>query len=280
MVVIMPHRSELLKFFGLTYAMSWVLWTLVALIPPGTPLRAAMFLPGTFAPALVALWLAPRPQELIDRVLQWRVPGRWYVFALGYLAAVKLAAAIVYRIVAGFWPTLEPGPWLLFVGGILVSTPFQAGEEIGWRGYALPRLTQRFGLGAASAMLGVLWAAWHLPLFFIGGTDTTGASFPVYLITVTAISIAMGWLYARTSGSLLLVMLMHSAANNTPHFVPPATPGRVFAVNATMVQWLTALFLWIGAGYLLLRMRRRQSETSGFHESRIIPTPAPAPAKK
>ena len=139
MVVIMPHRSELLKFFGLTYAMSWVLWTLVALIPPGTPLRAAMFLPGTFAPALVALWLAPRPQELIDRVLQWRVPGRWYLFALGYLAAVKLAAAIVYRIVAGFWPTLEPGPWLLFVGGILVSTPFQAGEEIGWRGYALPR---------------------------------------------------------------------------------------------------------------------------------------------
>src|SRR5438046_9916220 len=76
MVVIMPHRSELLKFFGLTYAMSWVLWTLVALIPPGTPLRAAMFLPGTFAPALVALWLAPRPQELIDRVLQWRVPGQ------------------------------------------------------------------------------------------------------------------------------------------------------------------------------------------------------------
>ena len=116
----MSHRSELLKFFGLTYAMSWVLWTLVALIPPGTPLRAAMFLPGTFAPALVALWLAPRPQELIDRVLLWRVPSRWYVFALGYLAAVKLAAAIVYRIVAGFWPTLEPGPWLLFVGGILV----------------------------------------------------------------------------------------------------------------------------------------------------------------
>ena len=106
-------------------------------------------------------------------------------------------------------------------------------------------------------VLGVVWAAWHLPLFFIRGTDTTGGSFPVYLITVTAISIAMGWLYARTSGSLLLVMLMHSAANNTPHFVPAATPGSVFAVNATMVQWLTALFLWIGAGYLLVRMRRR-----------------------
>src|SRR5438034_9359265 len=133
MVVIMPHRSELLKFFGLTYAMSWVLWTLVALIPPGTPLRAAMFLPGTFAPALVALWLAPRPQELIDRVLQWRVPGRWYVFALGYLAAAELAAGTVYPIVSGFWPALEPGPWLLFVGGIRVSARIHDDEEMGWR---------------------------------------------------------------------------------------------------------------------------------------------------
>ena len=73
---------------------------------------------------------------------------------------------------------------------------------------------------------------------------------------MTALSIAMGWVYARTSGSLLLVMLMHAAVNNTPHFVPLATPGSVFALNATMMQWLTAVFLWVGAGYLLVRMRR------------------------
>src|SRR3954466_11773553 len=121
----MTRPTELLKFFGLTYAVSWALWALVALIPPGTPLRTTMFLPGTFAPALVALWLTPRREELIDRVFQWQVPGRWYLFALGYLAAVQLAAGIVYRIVAGVWPTLEPAPWLMFVGGILVSTPFQ-----------------------------------------------------------------------------------------------------------------------------------------------------------
>jgi len=71
----MSHRSELLKFFALTYAMSWVLWTLVALIPPGTPLRTAMFLPGTFAPALVALWLAAASglQLLTTRVADWFV---------------------------------------------------------------------------------------------------------------------------------------------------------------------------------------------------------------
>jgi len=243
------------KFFAVTYVLSWTLWSLVALVPTGTPLRTALFLPGTFAPALVALWLAPNRKDLIDRLFQWQVPVRWYVFALGYLAAAKLAAAIVHRITLGAWPALEPGPWLLFVAGLLVSTPVQAGEEIGWRGYALPRLTQRFGLGAASVILGVIWAAWHLPLFFIAATDTTGASFPFYLITVIAISVAIGWLYARTNGSLLLVMLMHSAVNNTPHFVPPAAPGDVFVLNATAVQWMTALFLWVGAAYLLTRMR-------------------------
>src|SRR2546423_4841769 len=98
--------------------MSWVLWTLVALIPPGTPLRTAMFLPGTFAPALVALWLAPRPQELIDRVLQWRGPGRRDVFALGYLAPAKLSAGGVYRIGSGVWATPGTGAGApLFWGG-------------------------------------------------------------------------------------------------------------------------------------------------------------------
>jgi membrane protease YdiL (CAAX protease family) len=236
-----------LKFFVLTYALSWTLWSLVALVPVGTPARTALFLPGTFAPAVVALWLAPNREELIDRLFKWNVPARFYLFALSYIAGAKLLAAIVYRLVSGVWPALEPGSWLLFAGAILVSTPFQAGEEIGWRGFALPRLTQRFGLGAASALLGVIWAAWHLPLFFIQATTTTGGSFPFYLITVVAISVAMGWLYDRTHGSLLLVMLLHSTANNTPHFVPPATPGNVFAVNATTVQWLTVMFLWIGA---------------------------------
>src|SRR5256886_8724557 len=113
----MSHRSELLKFFALTYAMSWVLWTLVALIPPGTPLRTAMFLPGTFAPALVALWLAPRPQELIDRVLQWRVPGRWVGVAPGYLAPRQPPGGAVVRVVAGVWAPLGPGPGVPFFWG-------------------------------------------------------------------------------------------------------------------------------------------------------------------
>ncbi len=245
--------SSLRKFFGLTFALSWVLWSLAALVPPGTPFRTALFLPGTFAPALVTLWLGGR--SLLDRVFVWQVKARWYAFAVLYIAAVKLAAAIVHRLAAGAWPAIEPGPWFFFVAATLTSTPFQVGEELGWRGYALPRLAERLGLAGAALVLGVIWAAWHLPLFFIRGTDTTGNSFPLFLLSVTAISVALAWLYVRTGGSLLLVMLMHAAANNTPHFIPPNPASSVWTLNASLAQWLTALFLWIGAGYLVWRLR-------------------------
>jgi membrane protease YdiL (CAAX protease family) len=250
-----------LTFFGLTYATSWVLWGLVSLVPPGTPFRTALFLPGTVMPAFVALWLtgraAGRPgvRGLIDRMFMWRVPARWYLFALLYLAAIKLAAAVAHRVVAGAWPPIsEQIPWVLFLLAALTSTPFQAGEEIGWRGYALPRVARELGVGGAAVLLGIIWAAWHLPLFYIPATDLTGQSFPFYLISVIAISVVLAWLYVRTHGSLLLVMLMHAAINNTPHFVPPAPTGNVWALNASLAQWLSVLGLWIGAGYFLLRM--------------------------
>jgi len=146
--------------------------------------------------------------------------------------------------------------------GHRVSTPVQAGEEIGWRGYALPRLAARFGLGRASILLGLLWGSWHLPQFFIPEADTYGQSFFVYVLQVTALSVAMAWLYARTNGSLLLVMLLHAAVNNAKDIVPSALPGadRTFGLSASLVAWLTVTLLWICAGYFLVRMPDRTAD--------------------
>jgi membrane protease YdiL (CAAX protease family) len=96
-----------------------------------------------------------------------------------------------------------------------------------------------------------------LPLFFIAATGTTGQSFPAYALGVTALSVAMAWLYWRTGGSLLLVMLMHSAINNTTGIVPGRVldPGDPMALSATPVGWLTAALLTAGAAYFLVRMR-------------------------
>jgi hypothetical protein len=142
------------------------------------------------------------------------------------------------------------------VAAIMISTWVQAGEELGWRGFALPRLSARFGLGAASVIVGILWASWHLPFFFIPAGDIYGQSFPLYLLQVTAVSVAMAWLYWRTGGSLLLVMLFHAAVNNTKDIVPSAVPGATnsLSFDASLVGWLTVALLWICGAYFLVRM--------------------------
>src|SRR5678815_3384201 len=137
------------------------------------------------------------------------------------------------------------------------STPVQAGEEIGWRGYALPRLSASLGLSGASIVLGIIWASWHLPFFFLSGADKTGQSFPVYLLGGTALSVAMAWLYLRTNGSLLLTMVMHAAVNNTKDIVPSALSGatNVLSLKSSRVAWLSIAIMWICALYFLVRMR-------------------------
>jgi hypothetical protein len=211
------------------------------------------------APAVVALALTARDEgqagvrALLARMAILPAQVRWYVFAAGFMAAVKLGVVLLYRTVTGAWPMVGATPWYIMAVATVFSTPVQAGEEVGWRGYALPRLARRFGLPAASLLLGVIWAAWHLPLFFIPGSNSV-ESFPMYVPAVTAISVVMAWLYWRTNGSLLLTMLMHAAINNSASIVraPAQNP---FAVTPSLIGALTVALLWIPAGYALARMQ-------------------------
>ena len=269
---------SLLEFFALTYLVSWAAWIGgAALVRTAAPapaglaaLNGFLYILGVFAPALVALALTARAEgragvlALLRRTLHASVGARWYVFAVGYMAAIKLALALSLRIATGAWPAFGPEPLYLMAIATVFSTPVQSGEEIGWRGYALPGLSSRLGLAGASVVLGVIWACWHLPFFFIPGADKTGQSFPMYLLGVTGLSVAMAWLYWRTDGSLLLTMLMHAAVNNTKDIVPSAVAGatHVFALGSSRVGWLSVAMLWICAAYFLVRMREVRDVTT------------------
>jgi CAAX protease family protein len=259
--------DTLLRFFSLTYLVTWICFIAVAAaIPANTPLGAVLVYVGAIAPSLVALWLTARVKgaagvrTLLAGVIKWRVAARWYFFAIGYTAAVKLSVAVIHRVAVGRWPCFDETPLWLIPLAIAVSTPVQAGEEIGWRGYALPRLAERFGLARASILLGVIWACWHLPQFYIREADTYRQSFIVFLLQVTAISVAMAWLYTRTNGSLLLTMLLHASVNNSKDIVPSALPGGagIFGLKASLVAWLTVVVLWICAGYFLAAIGKMQ----------------------
>lgn len=144
---------------------------------------------------------------------------------------------------------------------ILLSTPFQAGEEVGWRGYALPRLAERFGLVGARLLLGLIWACWHLPQFFIREADTYGQSFFLYVLQVVALSVAIAWLWAKTNGSLLLPMLFHSAVNNSKDIVASAIPGatKSWTVHGSPVGWLAGALLWVCAAFFSANMPKAES---------------------
>lgn len=254
--------GRLVAFFSITYAVTWACFISVAAMPIPAPYRGLIVLLGAFAPSLVALCLTARDEggagvrTLLRGVVQWRVPAQWYLFAASYMAAIKLTVAVTHRAATGAWPRLGTVPWYVIPFAIIFSTPFQAGEEIGWRGYALPRLAARFGLAGASLLLGLIWALWHLPQFFIREADTYGQSFFVFVLQVVALSVTIAWLWARTGRSLLLPMLLHAAVNNSKDIVPSAMPGATnpFGLNASVVGWLTIVGLWVGAAHFLLRM--------------------------
>lgn len=256
------------RYLLLTFGLTWTAWLAPVAFPPRGP--SAFFVPGgpvfllgVFAPALVALALTAHREgrdgvtRLLARIGRWDVGARFYLFAIGYLAAAKLFGALAHRVVIGAWPGFGDTPLPLIFGAILVSTWVQAGEEVGWRGYALPRLATHVGLGGASVLLGVIWAVWHLPLFFVPGSGSDGQSFPIYLLHVTALSVAMAWLYWKTDGSLLLVMLMHASVNNTSGIVPAAVPHAVspMSFEGSLVAWATVGVSAAIAALLLARMR-------------------------
>ena len=267
---------DLVVFFVAVWLFSWGAWFASSGIEAGVP-RTALILLGTFAPGIVAIcltgWVHGQGgvSTLLRRLFIWQVPLRWYLFVIGYIAVIKLTAAVVHFAFTGEWPAFGSDSWYLMLAATLASTVLggQAGEELGWRGYALPRLCMRFGLGVSSVILGLVWASWHLPLFFIAGSDTEGQSFPLYLMQIAALSVAMAWVYARTDGSLLLVMLMHAAVNNTKDIVPSAEAHATdpWALSHSLVAWITVTLLWLCAAYFLIRMYRNPGLTQSVAQT-------------
>ena len=264
-----PART-LLTFFVLSYGVTWAAFITVARwIPAQTAAGYAVILLGAYTPGIIALLLTARTEgspgvrALLRRILIADVPVRLYVLALTYIAVIKLTAAVLHRLVVGEWPQFGTQSLALIPVAIAFSTPFQAGEEIGWRGFALPRLAARFGLRTASLILGLIWAVWHLPQFYIAGADTYQQSFLVWAPQVVAMSIALAWLYARSGGSLLLVMLMHSAINNSKDIVASGAvvPPGVFSLHVPLMSWLVLGLLWVAAAYFLAKMPRALTMT-------------------
>ena len=107
------------------------------------------------------------------------------------------------------------GLWrvMLAVLASFLADPGPLGEELGWRGFALPRLLEGRNALSAAVVLGIIWGVWHLPAFLIAGTPQSNMSFPILLIGAVALSVLMTWAFNGTRGSVLVAILIHWTFN-------------------------------------------------------------------
>jgi membrane protease YdiL (CAAX protease family) len=235
------RRYPLGTFLLLTFAFTWVLL-------PAARASIAVSLVALCGPAVAALATAalrgsPDLRDLTARITLWRVPVRWYAVAL--LAPLPISALACWiEVLLG-----APGPIRLAPIAPLQAIVFLLviGEEIGWRGFALPILLSRWGPWRASVALGVVWALWHLPLFYLPGMPQFGSPFVPFIAYTSALSILLTILAQRTRGSVVIATLLHGAVNTFLFVNAAATPVQrgwgnalsygLAAVAAGVVRW-------------------------------------------
>jgi membrane protease YdiL (CAAX protease family) len=241
------RRFPLVAYFVLAYALTWWVYPLLRISP-----LIGIF--GLFGPALAAIIVTGVTDGrrgvriLLSRVVRWRVPVPWYLVALGLPAALALLAA-------GLSVLLGPST-AITVGRLsvldIVLVILVVGEELGWRGYALPKLIERRSPLVASLIIGVLWGAWHLPTFFIPGTPQFDQPIVAFLVMTTAYSILLTWLFLHTGGSVLLATLFHGAINIFQGFF-------LAGVDPASRYWWLALSYGTAALALAAMLRRWDS---------------------
>ena len=162
-------------------------------------------------------------RELLGRGLIWRVGIWWWAFAVFFMIVPSVAGLYLYNLLGGpavDWSGLGP-LYTVVPMFIFLTIAAGIGEEFGWRGFLLPRLQTRHNALVSGLIVGVAWATWHIPLFFIKGTSQyeqqlQGGLLPAilgYAAFVIAQSVQFTWLFNNTRGSVLLAAVFHGASN-------------------------------------------------------------------
>ena len=216
-------RRPLLAFILLAFLISWTALGVLALldVEPGINVGGLLWLIGGLGPPVAAVVVtqiadgSESTRELLRRVVRWRVGWRWYGVAVLFPGAVVISALLLDSQIRDV-TTPIPGPEfvLLFVGLVIANSIIGGGlEEIGWRGFMLPRLQSSFDALTASVVVGVVWMLWHAPLFVVPGVVQTDLPVLPFIVQGIALAVVFTWLYNSTRGSVLLAVLLHGSFN-------------------------------------------------------------------
>lgn len=244
------------RFFALTYALSWGIWAPLVLshfgigpfaIPEGTIALLRLF--GVLMPATAALILLRRAgcgqvAQVLGRFRIWRVGWQWWFAAAIVQPLVLVACGVAYGLLGGdpisprsFGSVAEVAVTVIF---LLIAV---LGEEIGWRGLALPALQARMSPLRASFVLGALWGVWHVPFWLLLSTYTQfGVAYLVLnLLFIAPCTAYITWFFNHTGGSLLVVAAFHMVFNIVNTAWLPVTTVIAPFVAFVAIDWVITL---------------------------------------
>jgi membrane protease YdiL (CAAX protease family) len=269
-------RHPVVTYFVLTFLISW--GGIFMVLGPGAFTGATAPTEGRLPLVYLAMFAGPSVagilmtglvdgragfRDLRSRLLRWRLPVRWYVVAL--LTAPLAVMAVLLPLSlnsAGFLPGViaSDDTGSLLVIGLAAGLMTGGCEELGWTGFVIPRLRMRYGILTTGLIVGLLWGAWHFPLF--SGGDVSRALplalfLPVQLFTfLPAYRVLMVWVYDRT-GSLLVAMLMHASLTASTLILQPAD---VAGMRALTYDLVLAAGLWLLIATLAMANGRQLSQ--------------------
>ncbi len=226
-------KTRIVLYFLIAYAISWACFIPVALESQKTitlPFSPQISLViGVFGPFISAFFLTWKRSgrlgmwQFLKRGFDWRFP--FYIYC--FIAFVPICiSTISYLIVGGNNPSLD----ILTIAATFVLFFFLGGsfgEEFGWRGFALPALLKEQKPLVASLIIGILWAMWHLPLFWMVGTSQYHTPIWLFTISVTAGAVQLTWIYIRTKGNIFACLLFHTFTNITVEIFPIEAIGGI-----------------------------------------------------
>jgi membrane protease YdiL (CAAX protease family) len=283
-------RHPLVFFFLMAYAFSWIAWAPwvlseegAGLLPFSSPLLAPALPIGIFLGPTLAAFIMTAATEgragirrLLRRIVLWRVGLGWYLFAfIGVPLVMTLGTIIVPGGLASM-QFLGPGYVLTylvtFIFVLLIGGPL--GEEIGWRGFALPRMQPLHGPLVGSIILGLLWALWHLPEFLVPTwAASSGGTSPIaivkFCIFAIAITIILTWVFNNTKGSVLMAILVHASID---------APFLPFSVLLGPSEVMNSMLVGFGAlALVVVALTRGRLGYEHYQQEVEEPAPATAP---
>ncbi|MEO7735135.1 MAG: type II CAAX endopeptidase family protein [Kofleriaceae bacterium] len=253
----MSQHRKVILFVVLAYALSWLAWAplwLAALRGMATQPSPYWHLAGGMGPLLAAVVVSVRDRDararLLTRTVRVRGQGRWIlgaalgpiVLGVGALASIALVGGSVDWRSLGKSPEF---PWLaLPVYWLANLVCYGFGEEVGWRGFLLPRLQNTRHALTASLIVAAIWAGWHLPLFaFSPGMSAMGVGGIIgWAISILTGSVITTWLFNASGGSVMAVALFHGVLDivmlSPAHPLLPTVMGGVLTVTGFVLPRL------------------------------------------